>query len=108
MNDQRTNAASYDIRPIKARAGRAKKALAALLAAFLLGGVGIPLGVDQFHAWKRSIALELIADEIRQSPIDPSNKDPRQVGLKLAQCQGQLDDFANRLATIGAAVDLGD
>lgn len=55
-----------------------------------------------------AIGQDLIAREIRKSPIDPANKDIRQVTIKLAQCQSQLDDFANRLATIGAAVDLGD
>ena len=103
-----TNAGKYDVRPMRLKNNRYKKVLAALGLAFLLGGIGIPFAIEQFHIWKRSVVLELIRQEIYSLPIDPNNKDPRQVVLKLAQCEGQLDDFAQRLATIGAAVDLGD
>lgn len=105
MNDERTNAGSFDIRPIRtktARAGRYKMALAGLLAAFLLGGIGIPLGVDQYHAYKRAVVLSLIQDELRRLEIG----DPKSTGLRLAQCETQRMDLADRLATIGAAVDV--
>ena len=105
MNDDRTNAGSYDIRPIRAktaRVGRYKRALAGLLAAFLLGGVGIPLGVDQYHAYKRAVVLSLIQDELRRLEIG----DAKSTGLRLAQCESQRMDLADRLASIAAAVDV--
>lgn len=104
-----TNAGAYNMNDLPSdRRSVIRTIAAAVCLGAVVGAIGIPMVLDIVADYKHRYAQSLIAEEIRKTDIDPDNKNPRLVAIKLAQCQGQRDDLINRLGIVAANIDLSD